>query len=496
MVDTLVDQTGGNPLALIEIARTLDDAQAAGVRPLPRRLAHTRAEEAYAARVAGLTDPERQAARLAALAGEAPRDVLLAALAHCGLDLDRLRPVEDRGLVEVDDRVRWPHPLARNAASHGSAAERIACHAALADAWAATQPTNPARAWHLAESVTGSDRGASDVLRAAADLAAGRGAWADAADAYERAARLQPDHHQQTDLLTAAGDAAGRAGEPRRAAGLLDEALDLTDDPPDALLLARATLEKAVGTYASARAWLERVLDASRDPAVRVRAATEAIYWSGFEGSAVPPALVDIVRAEHDPEDPSQLFLFHFSEANLAHRQGKPDEARRHARRAHEHLATHKTLISDPSLLWLATFLELPLSGRSPIHAHETEAIRAARRSGNLLDLVPALCYTTLRLDFSGEFAGSLENWREVEMLARMAGMPLFFLAAAANLAETDADAGRAEDARARIDEMRAWRRRNSSTWGGRIGPVARGVPRARDGQAGTRRRPAQARHG
>jgi DNA-binding CsgD family transcriptional regulator len=464
----LVDRTGGNPLALIELGAVLDEAQAAGRRPLPHELAHTRPEHAYAARLADLAAPVRQTARLAALAGDAPREVLLTALGRAGLSLDLLAPLERIGLVTVTGRVAWRHPLARNAAAQGTIADLVACHAALAVAWSDVQPGNPARAWHLAESVTGLDRDASEVLAGAAEVAADRGAWSDAADAWERAARLHPDHEPRAGLLAKAGQAAASAGECLRGAALLDEAFGIVASPGPELLLVRAHLAQALGERQDVRTFLGRVLETSSDPRLRMRALAELVNFTPFEDvhAVLAPHAELIDGTVSVPDDPVQVFCHRYIQASLAFVEGRYDAAEVLVGEAHAGLAAHRVLDEDPTLLRLATSLDMEAGVHSRLRPHEKKALDAARLSGDLMVLVPALMFSTQRTLFSGDFDGeAVENWREVEMLARMAGMPFLFIWASHDLVETDAHAGRIEDARARLEEVRAWRARSSTPW-------------------------------
>ena len=122
----------------------------------------------YAARLDGFSAAERSAARLVALAGRAPLPVLHRALATAGLALTDLEALERSELCTLTDGVRWRHPLARFAASRGTAAQVRSANAVLAEAWAAD--AGPGRAWHLAEAAAGPDATASAALVEAAGV--------------------------------------------------------------------------------------------------------------------------------------------------------------------------------------------------------------------------------------------------------------------------------------------------------------------------------------
>ena len=93
IVDTLLEATHGNPLAMVEIAAGLTADEAEGAVPLPSQLPTSRPEEVFGDRLTTLAPRSRLAARVAALAGSAPRDVLVDALRGGGLSLADLDAV-------------------------------------------------------------------------------------------------------------------------------------------------------------------------------------------------------------------------------------------------------------------------------------------------------------------------------------------------------------------------------------------------------------------
>lgn len=148
VVATLTELTAGNPLAIIEASHGLSDGEMSGSRPITGIVA-TRPEQIFAERFDALPESARSAVRLVAVAGDAPREVLTVALGVGGQSLDDLVPAESTGLVRVERTASWRHPLARSAASRGTAAELVETHRTLAAAWAEVAPellrTPPAR---------------------------------------------------------------------------------------------------------------------------------------------------------------------------------------------------------------------------------------------------------------------------------------------------------------------------------------------------------------
>lgn len=217
----------GNPLALLELAgdlHRLDSRPPGAPAPVSAMLAN-----AFVARVGRLGQATRTALLVAAAEGG---DLGVIAAACDGLDVDVavLADAERTALVSITvGRVEFRHPLVRSAiyASADPTGRRDA-HRAIA---AALPPHDiERRAWHLSESVLGTDPDVAAALETAARRAAERGAHSVAAAGFERAARLSPPGDQRTRRLVAAGEVAWAAGQPEQAEHLLDEAL--TAAPP------------------------------------------------------------------------------------------------------------------------------------------------------------------------------------------------------------------------------------------------------------------------
>ncbi|MFB7762881.1 AAA family ATPase [Streptomyces xiamenensis] len=222
----LVAATGGNPLALREIAARLTPAQLAGAAPLPDPLPG--GARLFGDRVAALSAGAGLLARVAAV--EADLDPALRATARLLSDGTgraarcALAELEESGLAGLDGtRLRFRHPLIRSAvyeAATPAGLRRV--HAVLAELTGGDR-----RAWHLAGAAVGRDERVAAELVAAARRARERGGYGSAATALARAAELTPEPGPRAVRLKDAAVAAWLGGRPGQAESLLAEAREL-----------------------------------------------------------------------------------------------------------------------------------------------------------------------------------------------------------------------------------------------------------------------------
>lgn len=263
--DRIVAETRGNPLALLELPRSLTAAELAGgfVRPDARPLSG-QIEQGFIDRIEGL--PAHTRLLLCAAAGEPTGDVplLRRAAALLGIAVDvAATPAETSGLVTFGSRVRFRHPLARSAAYRAADADaRRRVHRALADATDA-QLDPDRRVWHLARAAAEPDETVAAELERSADRARARGGVAAAAAFLDRAAELTPEPARRGARTLAAAQA-------KYQAGAFDAALQLAAaaelSPLDQRGTAMLTLLRGqiLDTTRSSSAALPVLLDAGR----------------------------------------------------------------------------------------------------------------------------------------------------------------------------------------------------------------------------------------
>jgi DNA-binding CsgD family transcriptional regulator/tetratricopeptide (TPR) repeat protein len=220
--DRIVAETGGNPLALLELPRSLAPGELAGGFGLHDAMSlEIGIEEIFKRRLEPLSAPSRRL--LVVAAAEPIGDPLLVwrAADRLGITVDAAAPAGETGFVEFGTRVRFRHPLARSAVYRAaSLQERQEVHAALADV---TDPSiDPdRRAWHRALAAAGPDEDVADELERSASRARARGGLAAAAAFLERATGLTFEPARRAQRALAAAQAKHLAGDSSTALRLL-----------------------------------------------------------------------------------------------------------------------------------------------------------------------------------------------------------------------------------------------------------------------------------
>ncbi len=247
--DRIVAETRGNPLALLDLPRSMSASELAGgfelvaATDLPRHL-----EDHYLQRTGELPEATQRLLLLAAAEPIGDATLVWRAAHGLGIEKSSLAPAEDAQLVEVGTRVRFRHPLVRSAVYRAAVvSERRAAHRALAEA---TDPdTDPdRRAWHRAHAAVGVDEEVAAELERSADRAQARGGVAAAAAFLAHATELTPDPAER-------GRRALAAAQAKFDAAASDAALELLATAELAPLdeLQRARLERLRAEIAFAR---------------------------------------------------------------------------------------------------------------------------------------------------------------------------------------------------------------------------------------------------
>ena len=249
--DRIIAETGGNPLALLELPRGLTATElAGGFGLLGAQSLSGRIEESFVrqlrrtptTRGACCCSRRRSRSAIRCCSGARPRS-----------SASRRRPpidVEARGLLAIGEQARFRHPLTRSAVYRSAGAqERRAVHLALAEE--TDRDADPdRRAWHLAAAAAGPDEEVALELERSAVRAQTRGGLAAAAAFLQRAVALSGDPARRADRALAAAQASLGAGAFDLARELLAAA---EAGPLDELGQARLDLLQAEVAFARNR---------------------------------------------------------------------------------------------------------------------------------------------------------------------------------------------------------------------------------------------------
>jgi len=243
VLDRIVAETRGNPLALLELSRAVSPRQVAGGFWLPGAVRLSGGiEEHFRQRIEALPTTTRRLLLIAAAEPVGDPALLWRAAAQMEIDAAAAVPAVEANLVEVGSRVRFRHPLVRSVL-YGSALpqERREVHAALGDA-TDLQRDADRRAWHRANAAPGPDEEVAEELERSAGRARARGGLAAAAAFLERATVLSVGSPRRTERALAAASAKIKAGEFAAARDLLSVA---ESGSPDDFQQARIDLMEA-----------------------------------------------------------------------------------------------------------------------------------------------------------------------------------------------------------------------------------------------------------
>jgi DNA-binding CsgD family transcriptional regulator len=218
----IVAETRGNPLALLELPRAMTPAELAGGYGLPEAVPMaSRIEQGFRRRLESLPPETRRLLLTAAAEPVGDATLVWRAAERLGIGVEAAAAASAAGLLEIDGRVRFRHPLVRSAAYRASAPpERQEVHRALADV---TDPDRDPdrRAWHRAYATDRPDEDVAAELERSACRAAARGGIAAAGAFLERAAELTPDPASRGGRALAAAQAKFESAAPDAALELL-----------------------------------------------------------------------------------------------------------------------------------------------------------------------------------------------------------------------------------------------------------------------------------
>jgi DNA-binding CsgD family transcriptional regulator len=247
----IVAESHGNPLALLEIPRSLGVAELAGGFGLPEAATLAgRIEDGYVRRLRGLPSDTQLLVLAAAAEPVGDAALLHRAVASLDIDIAAAEPAADAGLLTIRGRAEFAHPLVRSSTYRAATThDRHRVHEALAAATDAESDPDR-RAWHRACASAGPDEDVAAELERSAGRAQARAGIAAAAAFLQRAVALTVDPAKRAERALAAAQANLQAGAFETARSLLASA---QAGPLDELHLAYVDLTRAQLAFASSR---------------------------------------------------------------------------------------------------------------------------------------------------------------------------------------------------------------------------------------------------
>ena len=249
--DRIVEETRGNPLALLELPRGLTATQLAGGFGLvgPQGLSG-RIEDSFVRRLARVSEDARRLLLLAAAEPIGDPILLLRAAERLGIGPATATDPEVQELLAIAERVTFRHPLVRSAVYRSATVEdRRAVHLALSEA--TDRESDPdRRAWHLAAAAAGPDEQIASELERSAERAQARGGFAASAAFLQRAVALTQDPTRRAERALAGAQASLQAGAFDDALAHLAAA---EAAPLDELQRARVVLMRGRAAFAAGR---------------------------------------------------------------------------------------------------------------------------------------------------------------------------------------------------------------------------------------------------
>ncbi len=423
VLERIVAETGGNPLAVLELPHGLTPGQLAGGFGLPAALSlSTGIEQSFRRRLARLPRDARRLLLLAAAEPVGDPALLWRAAQLLGIPKTAGHAVESEGLLTLDGAVSFRHPLVRSAV-YGAAepSERREAHHALADA---TDPQiDPdRRAWHRAQATSAPDEEVATELERSAARAQARGGLAAAAAFLERAVTLTREPSRRARRALA-------AAQTKFEAGALDDALSLLAMAEAGALSdlerARVALLRAQTAFVATRGSNAPplLLEAARrlatlDPTLARETYLDALSAAMFAGRFAGPGgsaleVAQAASAAPPPRAPRGSDLLLDGLATLF--SDTYESAVPILRRAQAAFSTDESAIEQLRWLWLATIASVQLWDDTGWETLSERHVRLARRTGALSDLPLALTQRVYMHLLAGELTAAASLVDEIE---------------------------------------------------------------------------------
>ena len=419
VLDRIVHETGGNPLALLELPHGLTPTQLAGGFGLPAGVPLSDSiEESFTRRITKLPHDARRLLLVAATDPVGDPALVLHAAERLGIPNTTVGVVESEGLLSFGPEVVFRHPLVRSAVYRAAGLkDRQDAHRALAEA---TDPDiDPdRRAWHRAQATAAPDEEVAVELERSAARAQARGGLAAAGAFLERAAALTPEPTRRARRALA-------AAQTKVQAGALEDGLDLLASAESGVLsdleLARVNLLRGQITFVAThgRDAPPLLLDAARqlstlDPALARETYLDALSAALFAGRLAVPggSALEIARAARATPAPtrgprgSDLAL----DALVTLLSESYEAAVPMLRQVEQAFGSDRSATQEIRWMWLATIAAVQLWDDAGWETLSERHIRIARKTGALGDLPLTLTQRTYLHLLAGELAlaGSL----------------------------------------------------------------------------------------
>jgi DNA-binding CsgD family transcriptional regulator len=427
--DRIVAETRGNPLALLQLPRGMTPAELAGGFGLPDAHAlQGRIEQSFERRVQALPADSQRLLLLAAAEPVGDPVLVWRGAKRLEIPVEAAHPASAAELLELDHRVRFPHPLVRSAVYRAaSVGERQAVHRALAEVTdGALDPDR--RAWHRARAAVGPDEAVAEELERSAGRAQARGGAAAEAAFLAQAAELTPDPARRAERQVAAADAKCRAGafEPALAllhaakTGRIERLMHVRID------LLRAQIAFAVERGRDAPEFLLRAakqlesLDAPMARETYLEALFAALFADRLAAAAGPPEVAARARAGPPAAEPPTVadqLLDGLAALVIDGYAAAAPELK-------QALGTFRGLPTDAWLRWVphAAHTALVLWDFERWQAIAEQQVRAARADGTLITLPISLSARIAVHVFAGELSAARVLLDEVETVAGVTG--------------------------------------------------------------------------
>jgi DNA-binding CsgD family transcriptional regulator/tetratricopeptide (TPR) repeat protein len=400
ILDRIMVETGGNPLALLELPRGLSATQLAdgfglsGPHALPGRI-----ERSFVRQASSLPADTRTFLLVAAAEPTGDPMLVWRAAERVGIEVSAAEAAEMEGLLTVGERVTFRHPLVRSAIYRSaSERDRRAAHLALGEV--TDREVDPdRRAWHLAIAASGPDDYIATELERSAGRAHARGGFTSEAAFLQRCVALTKDPKRRTGRALAAAQASMRAGAFDTALVLMEaaETGPLTELGRARVDVLRAKTAYALGRNSESPTLLLRAaqamhpLDARLAHETYLDACSAAVLAGHLAVGAGLPEIAQVARAAGAPDGPTRASDLLLDGLTRLYTEGRDAAVPVIAQAASEFARPDLPLEEVLSRGWLASIAAAVVWDAETCGTIVLNLVKVTRASGALADLEEAL---------------------------------------------------------------------------------------------------------